>query len=316
MKKIVLILLSLMLIIAPVMAFPGMGTNNTTDQPTMDGMTSPMGGQSVPEGHEIVAIQHVVEFTQEGKGSESTMQVREAIAMRNLDNEPYAGQMRAWVPSDAEVMAVVDVRMHETKQGTMMDYQRSGNDLTWNVTDPLGLDNVTMVIVQYRVPFGTYEKHLKYPTGTLYLRSRTQDVTIQPGGEFTQTESTTEQGQTVQTWEWQNPRKSSFTVRMSVEQSPASYLPYVGVGLIVVGLVAYPLLRQRLPAIREFESRILPSKDPESLKAEKEAILDVLAELEDDYEAGHLDEEEYEALRERYQQKAKDIMKKIDKLEE
>ena len=58
------------------------------------------------------------------------------------------------------------------------------------------------------------------------------------------------------------------------------------------------------------------SFDVDELKSAKKALFKVLAELDEDYADGALSEEEYNSIRDKYKQKAIEIMKQIDVLEE
>lgn len=73
---------------------------------------------------------------------------------------------------------------------------------------------------------------------------------------------------------------------------------------------------QNMSAVPVLDSEDLERFDLDELKSAKKALLKVLTELDEDYAGGTLSDEEYHSIRAKYKQKAIEIMKLIDDLEE
>ncbi|MBI4588747.1 MAG: tetratricopeptide repeat protein [Candidatus Rokubacteria bacterium] len=84
------------------------------------------------------------------------------------------------------------------------------------------------------------------------------------------------------------------------------------IALLALALILWPLLR-RGPTPSGFFAD--PPDRSDELNEEKTALYRALKELEFDYQAGHLSEDDYAALRSRYESRAAQILKELDALE-
>lgn len=73
--------------------------------------------------------------------------------------------------------------------------------------------------------------------------------------------------------------------------------------------LAYPLLRQQAALLEE-----APDEEREALQSRRDATYSAIKELEFDYQVGNLSPAEYQALDEKYKDKAVTVLKDIDRL--
>ena len=156
-----------------------------------------------------------------------------------------------------------------------------------------------------------------------------------------------------ETYNWFQPLFVDISFELSKSKPSGSGITlYLVILLVIIAMIGYPVLRGKSPAIKGLEGKlgsVLPKKHDEGVYMEKEefedevkeetsgqsslelndienlsldelrtakqAIFNVLLKLDEDHVSGIISEDEYNDIRDNYKEKAKDIMTRIDILE-
>ncbi len=103
--------------------------------------------------------------------------------------------------------------------------------------------------------------------------------------------------------------------------SPAGIAGYVILGILILLVLLYPVLRKKSEKLQSTEEKITPEeyagflvKTKEELENEKSEILSKLSNLDKDYTSGNLLDEEYEERRKSYEENVEKINRRIEQL--
>jgi len=244
----------------------------------------------------VVVTEHYITVVQEEYGK---LTVSESMVFNNSGYE-VVGRAVAWIPIDGVI---------EYSTGR---YERDGNYVYWMVELPPGesirmdlnyvVSSPAQGIVHKKVLF---EKELQYHTNTLILTAVTKK-----GVEATTTDmrvmspSTYDEGENVNIAHFVDTDMHPQKISIVMEWASREIIPYVGVAVVAAVLIALPLLK----------GGYIKKEDVKELETGREALLSVLSQLEDDYKAGKISEEEYQEIKSEYEEKVIKIMKKLDKM--
>ncbi|MDP2765925.1 MAG: hypothetical protein Q8O41_00510 [Candidatus Methanoperedens sp.] len=360
MKKIIHYTIPIFLIIFlinPVFGFAGMTASNSTTQPDMNNTTE--------SDQDIVLVQSLIEVDAVQLQSKNKIFVRETLIFKNIGEKNFFGSLRIWVPDGAEIVSQQGAgevaRQNAVQRRYMMngtlEYPlqpiQNGNIISWkDKIDTAGLP--PLYIVEYTLPAklkGTlikaehYSKKLIYPTLITkqpnrivlkVIKSKEENVAVtdEKGSSISVAGNPREEDSSV-SYGWELPEFKEINIEIRKPAiTPAGIAGYVILGIVILLVISYPLIRKKSGKIQAIEEKIrstlrrkeieeteagvaeetIEGKTREELENLKTEMLSKLGELDKDYESGNLLDEEYEELRKSYQEKAERITKKIEQL--
>ncbi|MDD5614570.1 MAG: hypothetical protein PHH85_00040 [Candidatus Methanoperedens sp.] len=376
MKKINQFLISLILIAIltnPVLGYAGMGGNssginvNNISQNPEEAIDLANATQS---DMDIMLIQHLIEVDAAQFEAQNKIYVRETLIFKNIGEKNFSGTLRTWVPDGLEGLKVGKVPM--TMGGSVIPINaiQNGNVISWN--DYIKSNNPLppLYAVEYVLsaePKGTfskskfYTKKLVYPTlvnkaplNVVLKVTRGSGETITLKDEVGSSISTSvkplDEDNSV-LYNWETPKFKEINIEISKSAIDLSQIAiYLIIGLLIVLVLSYPVIRKKSPKLMEIEEKIrtslkrepgneeqqeavedtpeeeleeeqeepapdeeLPEKTKDELETEKSELISKLDELEKDYASGNMIDEEYEELRNSYQKKLKNINRRIER---
>ncbi len=236
--------------------------------------------------------------------AEGTMQVAEMYIFQNPGDRTFVGSgetLRFPLPAGAMELRFEDPRMRTSTR------LAEGNVVVDTLPVPPGM---RQVLFSYALPYqgssATFEKEILYPTVNLNIL--VADVGVKVGAEgFTAGEPITTRGEA----RFLNYTRSDVTagsrLRLTFSNLPrgagaaagvvpdrSATLRWLGIGLTIVALafgVAYPVLRSRLL------HGAGGSEELSLLRRRRQVLLQEIADLDDVFEAGGMDEAEYRDAR-------------------
>lgn len=358
MKKIIHYTIPIFLIIFlinPAFGFAGMTASNSTTQPDLNNTTE--------SDQDIVLVQSLIEVDAVQLQSKNKIFVRETLIFKNIGEKNFFGSLRIYFPDGAEIVSQQGagevIRQNAVQRRYMMngtlEYPiqpiQNGNIISWkDKIDTAGLP--PLYIVEYTLPAelkGTltkakyYSKKLIYPTLITkqpasvvlkVIKSKEESVTVtdEKGSSISVAGNPREEDSSV-LYGWELPEFKEINIEISKPAiTPAGIAGYVILGIVILLVISYPLIRKKSGKIQAIEEKIrstlrrkeieeteagaaeetIEGKTREELLNLKTEMLSKLGELDKDYESGNLLDEEYEELRKSYQEKAERITRKIE----
>ncbi|TRZ91131.1 MAG: hypothetical protein D4R88_02410 [Methanosarcinales archaeon] len=358
MKKINRFLISLILIAIltnPVLGYAGLGVNNSkaiTSNITQNSLENIDFANTTDSDQNIILVQHLIEVDAAQFEAQNQIYVRETLIYKNIGDKNFQGTLRTWVPDGLEGLKVGKVAMMMGGTVVPMNALQNGNIISWQ--DPAGIKAndplPPLYAVEYIIsaePEGTlskskyYSKKLLYPTlinkvplSVVLKVTKGSGETITLKDELGSTISSSgkpidEDNSVLYTWE--SPQFKEIKIELSKSAVDISQIAiYLIIGVLIVLVLAYPVIRKKSPKLMEFEEKIKNSlkREPESEEqqeteeeisedeedvseqepegkeedAEKSELVAKLEELEKDYASGNLIDEEYEELRNSYKE--------------
>ncbi len=339
-------------------------------------------GNTTESDQDIVLVQSLIEVDAVQLQSKNKLFVRETLIFKNQGIKNFFGSLRIWVPDGAEIVrqqgsdevARQDVVQRRYMMNGTLEYPlqpvQNGNIISWkDKIDKVGLP--PMYIVEYTLPAepkGTftktkhYSKMLRYPTliakkpdifvlKIIKNEDETVTFTDEKGNSIPASENPDDKGG----YTWELPGFEELNVEMSKPAAaPAGIAGYAVLGILILLVISYPLIRKKSGKIQALEEKLRNSlrreeteeagetgeeaieeptstietgevapaveetefegKTREELEHLKNEMLSKLSELDKEYKSGNLLDEEYEELRKSYQDKAEIITKKIEQL--
>ena len=303
----------------------------------------------------IVLVTHLIEVDAAQFEEQNRIFVRETLIFKNIGDKNFNGILRMWVPDGLEGLKVGKVAMVMGSSGEQLNAIQNGNIISWNdsikINDPLP----PLYAVEYVIsaePVGTlskskyYLKKLVYPTminkvplsfllkvtkgssETIILKDELGNIISSSGKPIDEDNSLL--------YSWETPQFKEINIELSKSAIDLSQITiYLIIGLLILLVLAYPVIRKKSPKLMEFEEKIKNSLKSGSVEqqepedeiseeediseekpegkaddAEKTELIAKLEELEKDYASGNLIDEEYEELRNSYKEKLKKINKR------
>jgi hypothetical protein len=258
--------------------------------------------------------------------------VRETQIFKNIGDMNFQGTLRTWVPDGLEGLNVGKVPMVMGGTVVPMNATQNGNIISWNDTikanDPLP-PLYALEYVLSAEPEGTlskskyYSKKLVYPTlinkvplsfvlkvtkgsaETITLKDELGSSILSSGNPMDEDNSVL--------YTWETPQFKEIKIELSKSAIDLSQIGlYLIIGMLIVIVLAYPVIRKKSPKLMEFEEKIRnalkrepDSEEQQENEEEKSELVAKLEELEKDYASGNLIDEEYEELKNSYQKKLK-----------
>ncbi|VVB90804.1 Uncharacterised protein [uncultured archaeon] len=378
MKKTNLFITSILLIALftiPVFGFPGMGRNTsgtTTGNITQTGQIIDL-ANATQSDQNIEISSHLIEVDPNLYGLQNKLFVRETILFRNKGTKIFSGALKTWVPEGPGDLKVMKAQMVAQTGGQPVLPVLNGNIISWQ--DYIDVNSVVMYVLEYNIsvqPTGSitksefYSKKLLSPTLINYKyvpspgypafllkvsKSSDSSITLTDENQNKITsQDFTDQSDSI-LYRFSDVRFKEINIEISKSPVDLSKIAiYLIIGILIILVLAYPVIRKKSPKLMEIEEKIrnslkkepgsrekkksdkeVASEDSEAdeleeesaseaenisgrandeLETEKNELGSKLDKLEKDYASGNLIDEEYEELRNSYRQKLKNINKR------
>ncbi|MFZ3060365.1 MAG: hypothetical protein WA102_11605 [Candidatus Methanoperedens sp.] len=366
MKKIKQYIISIFLIILLIntaYGFAGMTSNKSTVQPDLVNSTE--------SDQDIVLVQNLIEVDAIQFKAQNKLYVRETLIFSNRGTMNFSGFVRTWVQDGVEEIRVGKIEMTMGAMPEPLVWKQNGNIISWQ--DYLKSNDriPPLYIVEYVLPAeakGTFIKTKQFSKMFLYptlvtkkpnsivlkiTRDKEEDVAIldDKGNSISASGNPREEDNSI-LYNWETPQFNEMNIAISSSAvTPSGIAGYVILGLLIILVFSYPVIRKKNEKIRVFEEKIRTSlkrketveetveetggeaieetatlesaetvedtefegKTGEELEAMKEETLSKLSELQKEYESGNMLDEEYEELRKSSQERIDKITRRIEK---
>jgi len=276
MKKIIIPIFLTILLINPAFGFAGIGTNDSNASQDLTNVTES------PE--DITLRLNLIEVDAVQLQSQNKLLIRETLVFKNIGTKDYSGFLRIWVPDGADELKVGRVMQMEERL-IPARYVQNGNIISWQ--DYLKVNDPLHYAVEYLLPAepkGTltkstqYSKVFLYPTLTKQpesiilkvIKDEDESVTITDEKGNRIQANPTEDGRYV----WEMPEFKEFNIKISKPAiTIANAAPYAILGLVLVLVLSYPIIRKRSGKLQALEEKIktsLKREEPEEIEEEVE----------------------------------------------
>ncbi|MDP3104911.1 MAG: hypothetical protein Q8M95_09940 [Candidatus Methanoperedens sp.] len=353
MKKIntfIIIVLLIALLTNPVFGYAGMGGNNTganmgnitqIEEENIDLANTTQSDQN------IILMQHLIEVDAAQFEEQNRIYVRETLLFKNIGDKHFSGSLRIWVPDGIEGIKVGKVAMMMGGSVDPINIIQNGNIISWQDTIMRNNPLPPMYAVEYVLPAQAegsiiksrhFSKKFVFPTlinkvplNVVIKVTKGKDENVimkDEKGNNLQSSGSPVDGENSVLYSFETPQFKEINIEFSKSALDLSQIAlYLIIGLLIVLVLSYPVIRKKSPKLQEIEEKIRNSlkREPESEEQqgtdeevseeepeEDNELLSKLEKLEKDYASGDLIDEEYEELRNSYQEKLKKIERKIE----
>jgi hypothetical protein len=292
MKKIntfIIIVLLIALLTNPVFGYPGMGGNNSglnMGNVTQNKSENIDLANTTQSDQDIELVTQLIEVDAARFEEQNRIYVRETMLFKNTGDKNFIGSLRTWVPDGIEAIQVGKAPMMMGGSVVPINIIQSGNIISWNDTimrnDPLP----PIYTVEYVVPAQAegsvgesiyYTKKFVFPTwinkaplNIIIKVTKGKDETViindEKGSNIESSGSPVEDNNSV-LYNFQTPQFKEIKIEFSKSTiDNTNVLPYLIIGLLIVLVLAYPVIRKKSPKLQEIEGNIRNSlkREPES----------------------------------------------------
>lgn len=284
MKKIIIPILLVIFLSNPAFGFAGMGANDSTASQDLNNVTE--------SDQDIALLQNLVEVDAVQLRSENKLLIRETLVFKNIGTKDFSGFLRLWVPDGAEDIKIGKVAMTMEARLISAPYVQNGNIISWQdylkANDPLP----PLYIAEYLIPAepaGTltttkyYSKVFLYPTLTKQpasvvvkvVKSKDEAVEIkdESGESITASGEPKEEDNSI-LYGWNMPPFKEIKLEITKPAiTIAKAAPYAILGLVIILVLSYPIIRKRSGKLQALEEKIktsLKREEPEEIEEEVE----------------------------------------------
>ncbi len=276
-------------LINPAFGFAGMTANESTAQLDLNNTTE--------SDQDIVLVQHLIEVDAVKLQSQNKLLMRETLIFRNTGTKNFSGFLRTWVPDGAE-----DINLNISEMMTgggfePLPFVKNGSIISWQDFVEKNSRLPFLYVIEYTLgqePKGTfsqierYSKKLAYPTLINYRYVQRPDlpaivlrITKTEGSSVTLMDENrnkispsevSEEGNSVIN-RFYSPEFKELNVEISKSAIPsASIAGYLILGLVILLVISYPIIRTKSEKIQALEEKIRNSlKRKETEETEEEA---------------------------------------------
>ncbi len=334
----VITILLIALLTNPVFGNEGMAGNispATTGNITQNDQNSIDLANTTQSDQNIEISLHLIEVEADRPDLQDKLYVHETIVFRNAGTKIFSGALKTWVPDGVLEIKVTKAIMMAETEGQPLRTVQNGNIISWQ--DYIEANDHPMYKIEYILsaePKGTitkskyYSKKLLYPTLINYkyspspgypvfilkvAKSKDSSITLldENRNKIIAQDVNEEDSSIISTFS--EIQFKEFNVEISKTSFDLSQIAiYLMIGLLIVLVLTYPVIRKKSPKLMEFEEKIRnalkrepDSEEQQENEEEKRELVAKLEELEKDYASGNLIDEEYEELKNSYQKKLK-----------
>lgn len=356
MKKInqfIITVLLIALLTNPVFGYKEYATNNSgeiTSNITQNDQENIDLANTTQSDQNIEISSHLIEVEADRPDLQDKLYVRETIVFRNAGTKIFSGALKTWVPDGVLEIKVMKAQMVAETGAQSIVIEKNGNIISWQ--EYIEANNVSMYVIEYIIsaePKGSiteskyYSKKLLYPTLINYRyfptpgypvfilkigKSKDSSITIldENRNKIIAQDVGEEDSSIISRFSEIQFKELNIEVSKSAIDLSQIGL-YLIIGVLILLVLAYPVIRKKSPKLMEFEENIKNSLKGESESeeqqeteeeiyeqehegeedVEKSELVSKLEELEKDYASGNLIDEEYEELRNSYKEQLKRI---------
>lgn len=270
-------------LINPAFGFAGMANNNSTAQSDPNNITE--------SDQDIILAQHLIEVDAVQLQSENRLLVRETLIFKNQGTKDFSGFLRTWVPDGSEAIRVGRIEMMRGASPQVVAAVQNGNIISWQ--DFVAANNPLppLYVVEYMLtaePKGTISKTKHYPKALLYptlitkqpgsivvkvTKNKEESVAItdEKGSSISASGNPRDEGGSI-LYGWEAPEFKEINVEISKPAvTPAGIAGYVLIGLVIILVLSYPIIRKKSGKIQAIEEKIRNSLKREETSEVEEA---------------------------------------------
>lgn len=283
MKKIIIPIFLTIFLSNPAFGFAGIGTNDSTALQDLNNVTE--------SDQDIALLQNLIEVDAVQLQSRNKLLVRETLVFKNIGTKDFSGFLRIWVPDGAEEIKVGRVEMTMEARLISAPYVQNGNIISWQdylkANDPLP----PLYVSEYLLPAepeGTltttkhYSKVFLYPTLTkqpasivvkvVKSKEETVEIRDESGGSITASGEPKEEDNSV-LYGWNMPPFKEISVEISKPAlTPAGIAGYLILGLVIILVLSYPVIRKKSGKLQALEEKIRASLKREETEEVEEEV--------------------------------------------
>lgn len=322
--------------INPAFGFAEMTANDSTAQLDLVNTTE--------SDQDLVLLFQLIEMDAVEQQSENNLLVRETLVFKNTGTKNFSGTLRTWVPDGAKGIIVEKRDMSTGSLIKSLTAVQNGNIISWRDSIEKNNPLSPLYFVGYVLkaePKGTFTKTKHYSKMLLYptlitkqpnmmvlkvIRNQGENVAItDEKGNSISASGNPEEGR----YEWQLPEFKELNIEISKPAvTPAGIAGYVILGLVIVLVISYPLIRTRSEKIQALEEKIrnsLKREETEEIYEEtaeeageevvEEATSEVPAEAEEEVSPVEEDTEFEGKTREELENLKNEMLSKLSELD-
>ncbi len=291
MKKIntfIIIVLVIALLINPVFGYAGMGVNNSgINISNITQNAENLDPANITESDQnIMLIQHLIEVDAARFEDQNRIYVRETIVFKNIGDMNFQGTLRTWVPDGTEAVKVGRAPMVMDGSVVPINAIQNGNIISWQDLIRINNQPFPMYTLEYVVPAqaeGSISKSIHYtkkfvfptlinkvPSNVVIKVTKGKDEAViikdEKGSDVQSLGRPTDEENSV-LYTFDTPQFKEIDIEFSKSALNLSQIaPYLIIGLLIVLVLAYPVIRKKSTKLQEIEGRIRNSlkKKPES----------------------------------------------------
>ncbi len=291
MRKIIQYIIAIFLITALIntaYGFPGMANRSSNTSLNISSNTSSNTqidlNDTTQSDQDIQLLQSLIELDTVQFQSENKLYVRETLIFKNTGLKNFYGMLRIWVPDGSEGIKVGKLEMMTGGATEFLNHVQNGNIVSWQDIIEKNNSLPPLYTVEYMLTAqskaGTnepkyYSKKLLYPTlinkvpGSVILKvtkskEDTVAITDENGNSISASGNPQEEDNSI-LYGWTAPTFTDINIKISkTAATPSGIAGYAILGVLVLLIFSYPVIRKRSEKIQTAEERIRSS-----LKREK-----------------------------------------------
>lgn len=280
MKKIIITVFLTILLGNPAFGFAGMGANDSTALQDLNNATE--------SDIDVVLQQHLIIVDGIQLQPENKLLIQEQLVFNNIGAKNFSGFLRTWVPDGAERIRVGKLEMVMGAEPRTLEVAQQGNIISW--MDFITANNPIppIYLVEYMLPAeprGTitktkhYSKIFLYPTLTkqpaiIVLKViKNKEETLTFTDENGNTISASLDPNDPERYFWDMPPFKELYVEISKPAlTPAGIAGYLILGLVIILVLSYPVIRKKSRKLQALEEKIRSSLKREETEEVEEEV--------------------------------------------
>ena len=260
-------------LINPAFGFAGMTANESTAQLDMNNITE--------SDQDIVLVQHLIEVDAVQLQSQNKLLVRETLIFRNTGTKNFSGFLRTWVPDEARDIKLARSEMMTGGGFEPLPFVQNGSIISWQDFVEKNSRLPFLYVIEYTLgqePKGTFSQIEKYSKKLTYsplinytyiqrpeLPAIVLKITKPEGSLITLTDENRNKISPSEASEEGNSVMDRFysfqfnELNIEISKStitPAGIAGYVIIGLLIILVLSYPLIRTKSEKIQALEGKI------------------------------------------------------------
>jgi hypothetical protein len=258
----------IILLINTAYGFAGMTTDKSTEQPDLINSTE--------SDQDVILVQNLIEVDAVQFKAQNKLYVRETLIFSNRGTRNFSGFLRIWVPDGVEEIRVGKIEMAMGAMPEPLVWKQNGNIISWQGFLKSNDRLPPLYIVEYVLPAeakGTiiktkqFSKMFLYPTlvtkkpNSIVLKitkDKEESVAIKDenGNSITASGTPGEEDNSI-LYNWEIPQFNEMNIAISSSAvTPSAIAGYMILGLLIILVFSYPVIRKKYEKIRSLEEKI------------------------------------------------------------